>query len=98
MTVPGSPEPSLLARLLIGLVRLYQVVLSPFLGGRCRFEPSCSRYALACLSMHGAGRGSLLSVIRVCKCHPLHPGGFDPPPPSREATALSEHHAPESGT
>jgi putative component of membrane protein insertase Oxa1/YidC/SpoIIIJ protein YidD len=50
--------------------------------------------------MHGAARGSLLSVIRVCKCHPLHPGGFDPPPPSREATALTEHrhHAPESGT
>ena len=57
------------------------LLLSPFLGGQCRFYPSCSRYALECLALHGAARGSLLSVIRVCKCHPLHPGGHDPPPP-----------------
>lgn len=73
--------PGPVARLLIGLVRLYQIVLSPFLGGQCRFYPSCSKYALECLALHGAARGSLLSVIRVCKCHPLHPGGHDPPPP-----------------
>ena len=71
---------SMLARALIALVRVYQRLLSPFLGGSCRFEPSCSRYAVACLEAHGAGRGSLLSVKRLCKCHPFHPGGFDPPP------------------
>lgn len=82
---------SVLARFLIALVRAYQVVVSPWLGslepGRrvCRFEPSCSRYAVACLERHGAMRGSLLSVKRLCKCHPFHPGGFDPPPPARHS-------------
>jgi putative membrane protein insertion efficiency factor len=74
-----------IARILIALVRLYQIVLSPFLGKVCRFEPSCSRYAVACLEGQGALRGSLDSVRRLCKCHPFHPGGIDPPPvaPSR---------------
>ena len=70
----------MLARLMIAVVRLYQRVLSPFLGNVCRFEPSCSRYAVACLESHGALRGSLLSIRRLSKCHPFHPGGFDPPP------------------
>lgn len=63
------------ARILIAFVRLYQVLVSPLLGRVCRFEPSCSRYAVACLEGHGALRGSLLSVKRLCKCHPFHPGG-----------------------
>lgn len=71
----------MMQRLLLGLVRAYQRFLRPILGGHCRFEPSCSRYAAACLEAHGAARGSLLSVVRVCKCHPFHPGGYDPPPP-----------------
>jgi putative membrane protein insertion efficiency factor len=73
----------MLARLFIVLVRLYQRLLSPVLnafGPLCRFEPSCSRYAVACLEQHGALRGSLLSIVRLCKCHPFHPGGYDPPP------------------
>jgi putative membrane protein insertion efficiency factor len=73
-----------LALLLIALVRAYQRLLSPVLratlGPACRFEPSCSRYAVACLEAHGAWHGSLLSLVRVCKCHPFHPGGYDPPP------------------
>jgi putative membrane protein insertion efficiency factor len=80
-----TPSPSLPARALLLLVRGYQIVLSPLLGGRCRFEPSCSRYALACIETHGAWRGGLLSLLRLCKCHPFHPGGFDPPPPPRAA-------------
>jgi len=72
----------MLARLMIALVRLYQRLLSPLLGNVCRFEPSCSRYAVACLESHGALRGGLLSVVRLCKCHPFQPGGHDPPPPS----------------
>jgi putative membrane protein insertion efficiency factor len=72
----------MIARLLIMFVRLYQRTLSPFLGNVCRFEPSCSRYAVACLEAHGALRGSLLSIGRLCKCHPFHPGGYDPPPPA----------------
>lgn len=70
----------MIARLLVLLIRGYQLVLSPLIGPSCRFEPSCSRYAAACIRAHGAGRGSLLSFLRVCKCHPFHPGGFDPPP------------------
>ena len=71
------------ARLLIALLRVYRRALSPLLGNVCRFEPSCSRYAIACLEGHGAVRGSLLSIARLCKCHPFHPGGYDPPPPAR---------------
>lgn len=75
------------ARLLIALIRVYQLTLSRLIlaafGPVCRFEPSCSRYAVACLMGHGALRGSLLSVKRLCKCHPFHPGGYDPPPPPR---------------
>ena len=81
----------MIARFLIALIRLYQRTLSPLLGNVCRFEPSCSRYAAACLETHGAGRGSLLSIVRVCKCHPFHPGGYDPPPlpPSHRASATA---------
>jgi hypothetical protein len=75
----------MLTHLLIALIRVYQLTLSRLLlaafGPVCRFEPSCSRYAVACLEGHGALRGSLLSVKRLCKCHPFHPGGYDPPPP-----------------
>lgn len=66
--------------LLLDLLRLYQRLISPLFGNVCRFEPSCSRYAVACIEAHGALKGSLLSAARLCKCHPFHPGGFDPPP------------------
>jgi len=85
----------MLARLMIALIRLYQRLLSPLLGNVCRFEPSCSRYAVACLQTHGALRGGLLSAVRLCKCHPFHPGGFDPPPPAR-APRLAGAGAPSS--
>ena len=79
--IHGRPHlPGVFATLLVWLIRLYQRTLSPLLGNVCRFEPSCSRYAVACLQSHGAMRGSLLSFVRVCKCHPFHPGGYDPPP------------------
>lgn len=86
MTAPEQvqsavPPPSVPARLLILLVRLYQLTLSYFLGGHCRFQPSCSNYALEVLKTHGAARGALHSVRRVSRCHPFHPGGYDPPPP-----------------
>ena len=84
---------SVIARFLIALVRVYQITLSPLLGKVCRFEPSCSRYAVACLEAHGAMRGSLLSVKRLCKCHPFHPGGFDPPPPARIESASEVERA-----
>lgn len=72
---------SLVARLMLLVIRAYQIVLSPFLGNVCRFEPSCSRYTAACIQSHGALRGGWLGFLRICRCHPFHPGGFDPPPP-----------------
>jgi putative membrane protein insertion efficiency factor len=69
------------ARLLRGLVHVYRVTLSPLLGPSCRFEPSCSAYALEALERHGARRGAWLSLRRVLRCHPFHPAGFDPVPP-----------------
>jgi putative membrane protein insertion efficiency factor len=75
---------TVIARLLMAIVWAYQKTLSPLiravLGPVCRFEPSCSAYAMECLRTHGAWRGCLLSLKRLSKCHPLHPGGFDPPP------------------
>lgn len=87
----------MLARTLIFLIRLYQATLSRLLGRVCRFEPSCSRYAAACIESHGALRGSLLSLARVCKCHPFHPGGLDPPPP-RVALERQPSHADAAGS
>ena len=68
------------ARLLIILIRAYQVVLSPFLGGACRFVPSCSAYAIEAIAVHGARRGSVLALRRLSRCHPLGRAGFDPVP------------------
>ena len=70
-------------RLMVLMIRGYQLVLSPLLGPRCRFYPSCSAYAIEAISTHGAARGSFLAVRRLLRCHPWNPGGIDPVPPSR---------------
>jgi len=67
--------------LLSFLLRAYQVTISPLLGPRCRFYPSCSNYALEALRVHGACKGSYLAAHRVCRCHPWNAGGVDPVPP-----------------
>ncbi|MBQ1783974.1 MAG: membrane protein insertion efficiency factor YidD [Gammaproteobacteria bacterium] len=72
-----------LARLLILLVRSYQLIISPLLGPRCRFTPSCSCYAIDALRLHGPWRGVWLAARRIGRCHPLHPGGHDPVPPPK---------------
>ena len=66
--------------LLIAAVRVYQYALRPMLGANCRFYPSCSDYAREAIERHGVLRGSWLATRRVCRCHPYHPGGFDPVP------------------
>lgn len=95
--VPASPaaqaaaelaEPARLspvALVLTGLITGYRRFISPLLGARCRFYPSCSAYALEAIQVHGAARGSWLAVRRLSRCHPFHPGGLDPVPPARRA-------------
>ncbi|HTS22899.1 MAG TPA: membrane protein insertion efficiency factor YidD [Casimicrobiaceae bacterium] len=65
---------------LLGLLRAYQYALRPLLGANCRFYPSCSEYAREAIERHGAGRGCWLAVRRLGRCHPYHPGGYDPVP------------------
>jgi uncharacterized protein len=67
-------------RVLAALIRIYQRVVSPALPPACRFTPSCSQYALEAISRHGALQGTWLAVRRLARCHPFHPGGFDPVP------------------
>ena len=67
------------AGLLILMVRWYQIVLGPLLGGHCRFRPSCSVYFIQAVQKYGAVRGALKGTARVFRCHPFHPGGYDPP-------------------
>ncbi|ABC84122.1 membrane protein insertion efficiency factor YidD [Anaeromyxobacter dehalogenans] len=70
----------MIRRALVLLVRIYQRLVSPLLPPACRFYPSCSAYAVTALQRHGALRGSWLTVRRLCRCHPFHPGGVDPVP------------------
>ncbi|HEU4473875.1 MAG TPA: membrane protein insertion efficiency factor YidD [Gemmatimonadales bacterium] len=67
-------------RLLAAVIRGYQAAISPLLPPSCRFHPSCSQYALEAVTRHGALRGSWLAARRLARCHPFHPGGYDPVP------------------
>ncbi len=66
--------------LLLALLRGYQYAIRPALGANCRFYPSCSDYAREALERHGVARGSWLALKRILRCHPYHPGGYDPVP------------------
>jgi uncharacterized protein len=70
-----------MGRLFVGLIRTYQYLISPLLGPHCRFNPSCSQYAIEAIQRHGVLRGGYLSVRRLSCCHPWHAGGLDPVPP-----------------
>lgn len=76
-------------QLLVWVIRAYQLLLSPWMGQKCRFYPSCSNYALEALHVHGALRGSWLAVRRIGRCHPFHPGGVDPVPPASDSPKSS---------
>ena len=65
-------------RLAVGLIKLYQFAISPFLGNNCRFHPSCSAYAEEAFNTYGFFKGGYLTALRLIKCHPFHPGGYDP--------------------
>ena len=66
--------------LFIGLIRFYQKIISPLTPPSCRFYPTCSHYGLEAVQKHGALKGGWLAIKRIGKCHPFHPGGFDPVP------------------
>ena len=73
------PEARGAAKVIVAAVRFYQKYVSALkMGSTCRFEPTCSAYALEAVSVHGAVKGTWLAVARLCKCGPWHPGGFDP--------------------
>ena len=73
-----------LARPLIGLVKFYRFAISPWLGGNCRFQPTCSEYAIQALRTHGALHGGWLAAKRIARCHPWGGSGYDPVPGSDE--------------
>jgi putative membrane protein insertion efficiency factor len=74
-------------KLLVGLVKGYRLLLSPWLGSSCRFEPTCSAYSLQALQQHGATKGSYLTLYRLVRCHPWCHGGYDPVPSSSQPSA-----------
>lgn len=84
---PSGRPTGLAVRLLVQPIRLYQRWISPALGPRCRFAPSCSQYAVTALQSHGLLRGSWLAVRRIARCHPWNPGGHDPVPPAASLSA-----------
>ena len=75
----GSPS-VVVRRLLLGAIRLYQLTLSPWLGRQCRYEPTCSAYAMEAIETYGARRGVWLAVKRIGRCHPWGGAGYDPVP------------------
>lgn len=79
-----------LTRLLQGLVRGYQLIVRPWLPPLCRYQPTCSAYAMEALQLHGPLKGSWLATRRICRCHPFHAGGYDPVPlPAPETSPTS---------
>jgi putative membrane protein insertion efficiency factor len=99
MSAPGAPiaadrtKPGVLAYALLALVRGYQVLLSPIVGGACRFDPSCSRYMIEAIERHGAGRGAWLGLRRLARCHPLGSHGYDPVPLENHSGSGFPHEA-----
>jgi len=71
-------------KFLILLIQGYRLFISPWLGPHCRFYPSCSEYMQIAIAKHGVGYGLLLGIKRLLRCHPFHPGGFDPVPEPRK--------------
>ena len=86
----------LLKKFFIGLIKVYQLTLSPFLGANCRFTPTCSQYALECFQVHSLPLATLKSVKRICRCHPFSAGGYDPVQPETSLPILvSQHDSPQ---
>ena len=78
----------MMGRLLVGGIRLYQLLLSPLLGASCRFVPTCSAYGIEAIRLHGAWRGGLLTARRISRCHPWGGHGHDPVPPLKSTKSF----------
>ena len=83
-----------MSTVMIACIRVYQRAISPLLGPCCRFTPSCSHYACACIRDHGALRGVWLTLRRLLRCHPWHPGGLDLPPALPGPRAADRRQSP----
>lgn len=101
---PVAPirRPGLAARVLVAPIAVYRRFVSPLLGPRCRFYPTCSAYAVQALQQHGAVKGLWLAVRRLLRCHPWNPGGYDPVPPAgpgagTQTTPATDSAAPTLG-
>jgi putative membrane protein insertion efficiency factor len=92
---PVRSQPGPARRLATAPIRAYRALVSPLLGQRCRFHPSCSAYAVEAVERHGVARGFWLAVRRVARCHPLHPGGYDPVPAPRHGDVAEVDSAKE---
>lgn len=71
-------------QILLAIIKFYRKFISPMTPPACRFHPTCSQYGLEAIETHGAIKGGYLTVKRILKCHPFHPGGFDPVPPKKD--------------
>ncbi len=80
-----------LALIFTGIIRLYRAAVSPFFPSTCRFTPTCSRYTLEAIEVHGAIKGTWLGMKRIAKCHPFHRGGYDPVPARRDQHSDHDH-------
>jgi uncharacterized protein len=74
-------------QMLIGVIKGYRFLISPLYAPTCRFQPTCSQYAMEAIDRFGAIRGTWLAVRRITRCHPFHPGGYDPVPPEIDPTS-----------
>jgi uncharacterized protein len=92
MSEARNGEEPVLNALLRGLIRAYQLLLSPLLGPSCRYLPSCSSYAAEAIATHGSLRGSWLALRRLLRCHPWGGSGYDPVPPARAGVPNSCSH------
>jgi len=81
-----SNSPSVI--IMMVMIRAYQLVISPIIGSACRFEPSCSNYAMQAIERYGAFKGGMMSVKRLLRCHPWCPGGYDPVPPKSDSVNM----------
>ncbi len=93
MSAANERRPSPAAKALMGAVRGYQKVLSPAMGGNCRYYPSCSEYGYDAIRLHGAFRGSWMAVKRIGRCQPFHEGGFDPVPEPGDQANVNDMNA-----